>query len=80
VGRAVDAPQCKEIAPSIWRPSARYGFMERPDIPALLAEAHANSCAINLVDVTYYLCRPRRSGCSYHDIGPLLTLETRHRD
>jgi len=45
----------EEIAPSIWRASARYGFMERPDIPALLAEAHANGCAINLVDVTYYV-------------------------
>src|SRR5258707_7594489 len=26
---------------NFWRARARYGFMERPDIPALLREAHA---------------------------------------
>jgi KUP system potassium uptake protein len=44
-----------EIAPSFWRATARYGFMERPDIPALLAEACAGGCAIDLADVTYYV-------------------------
>jgi KUP system potassium uptake protein len=42
----------EEIAPQFWRGSARYGFMERPDIPALLREAHQLGCAIDLADVT----------------------------
>ena len=44
-----------EIAPNFWRARARYGFMERPDIPALLREAHARGCMISLDDVTYYV-------------------------
>jgi KUP system potassium uptake protein len=45
----------KEIAPNFWRACARYGFMERPDIPALLQEAHALGCQVHLDDVTYYV-------------------------
>jgi KUP system potassium uptake protein len=44
-----------EIAPQFWRAAARYGFMERPDIPALLRQAQANGCGIDLSDVTYYV-------------------------
>jgi KUP system potassium uptake protein len=44
-----------EIAPHFWRAAARYGFMERPDIPALLQHAHGLGCAIDLSDVTYYV-------------------------
>jgi KUP system potassium uptake protein len=44
-----------EIAPQFWRASARYGFMERPDIPALLRQAQVNGCGIDLSDVTYYV-------------------------
>jgi len=44
-----------EIAPRFWRATARYGFMERPDIPALLAQARAGGCAVDLADVTYYV-------------------------
>ncbi len=29
--------------------------MERPDIPALLREAHERGCTIDLSDVTYYV-------------------------
>src|SRR5579862_703849 len=36
----------EEIAPDFWRASARYGFMESPDIPALLREAHDRGCTI----------------------------------
>jgi hypothetical protein len=35
--------------------AASYGFMERPDIPALLRQAHEGGCAIDLSDVTYYV-------------------------
>ncbi len=45
----------KEIAPRFWRATARYGFMERPDIPALLETARASGCGIDLSDVTYYV-------------------------
>ncbi len=42
----------QEIAPRFWRAVARYGFMERPDIPALLQTAHAGGCGVDLSDVT----------------------------
>jgi KUP system potassium uptake protein len=29
--------------------------MERPDVPALLREAHKRRCAIDLADVSYYV-------------------------
>jgi KUP system potassium uptake protein len=45
----------EEIAPRFWRAAARYGFMERPDIPALLQAAHERGCGIDLSDVTYYV-------------------------
>jgi len=45
----------EEVAPNFWRATARYGFMERPDIPALLAHAHARGCKLDLSDVTYYV-------------------------
>jgi KUP system potassium uptake protein len=44
-----------EVAPQFWRVSARYGFMERPDIPALLQQAHERGCGIDLSDITYYV-------------------------
>jgi KUP system potassium uptake protein len=45
----------EEIAPDFWPASARYGFMERPDIPALLRDAHEQGCTIDLSDITYYV-------------------------
>jgi KUP system potassium uptake protein len=45
----------EEIAPRFWRAAARFGFMERPDIPALLQHAHGLGCAIDLSDITYYV-------------------------
>ena len=44
-----------EVAPNFWRATARYGFMERPDIPVLLRQAHTQGCALDLDDVTYYV-------------------------
>jgi len=44
-----------EVAPQFWRAEARYGFMERTDIPALLAACHAQGCDVDLNDVTYYV-------------------------
>jgi KUP system potassium uptake protein len=42
-------------APGFWRLAARYGFMERLDIPALLAGADGAGCRLPLDDVTYYV-------------------------
>jgi KUP system potassium uptake protein len=42
-------------APGFWRASVRYGFMERPDTPRLLAQLKERGCTIDLADVTYYV-------------------------
>jgi KUP system potassium uptake protein len=44
-----------QAGPSFWRADARYGFMETPDIPKLLADTKAMGCGIDLEDVTYYV-------------------------
>jgi KUP system potassium uptake protein len=45
----------REIAPAVWRARACFGFMERPDVPALLQRAHDGGCSIDLSDVTYFV-------------------------
>ena len=45
----------EEVAPNYWRADARFGFMERPHIPELLATSKALGCTIDLADVTYYV-------------------------
>jgi KUP system potassium uptake protein len=45
----------QQLAPQFWRISARFGFMEHADIPALLGQAHEQGCTIDLSDVTYYV-------------------------
>ena len=44
-----------EVAPNYWRVTVRYGFMERPDIPALLGRARFHGCKFEYQDVTYYV-------------------------
>jgi KUP system potassium uptake protein len=44
-----------KFAPDFWRATARYGFMERPDVPALLKKTRAFGCTLELQDVTYYV-------------------------
>jgi KUP system potassium uptake protein len=48
-----------EVAPGFWRAVARFGFMERPDIPAILHKAQARGCPIDLADVTYFVGHER---------------------
>ncbi|MEI9401781.1 KUP/HAK/KT family potassium transporter [Mesorhizobium argentiipisi] len=52
--------------PNFWRVEARYGFMEMPDVPKLLASCRAADGGIDLTDVTYYVGRtsiiPREDG------------------
>jgi len=52
---ATDRMSVAEVAPDFWRAEARFGFMERPNIPALLKESAAQGCTIDLQDVTYYV-------------------------
>jgi KUP system potassium uptake protein len=42
-------------APDFWRALVSYGFMERPDIPRLLAQLKERGCTIDLADVTYFV-------------------------
>jgi KUP system potassium uptake protein len=44
-----------KVGPNFWRAVARYGFMERPNIPALLTSARKLGCPLPLNDVTYYV-------------------------
>jgi KUP system potassium uptake protein len=45
----------KALAPNYWRAHAVFGFMEHPDIPALLSTAKSRGCGVDLSDVTYYV-------------------------
>ena len=44
-----------EVAPNFWRADARFGFMERPHIPDLLATGKSLGCTVDVGDVTYYV-------------------------
>jgi KUP system potassium uptake protein len=44
-----------EVAPNFWRAEARFGFMERPHIPDLLATGKSLGCTVDVGDVTYYV-------------------------
>jgi KUP system potassium uptake protein len=44
-----------EVQPNYWRGTAHFGFMERPDIPAVLKQASVQHCSLNLSDVVYYV-------------------------
>ncbi len=43
--------------PRFWRATVNYGFMDRPEIPPIVAEAKSRGCDITLDDVTYYVGR-----------------------
>jgi KUP system potassium uptake protein len=45
------------IAPGFWRVAVRYGFMERPNLPRLLASLQHHGCSFDMSDVTYYVGR-----------------------
>jgi KUP system potassium uptake protein len=52
---AANRLRLEEVVPNVWRAEARFGFMERPHIPELLAESKALGCTVDLADVTYYV-------------------------
>jgi KUP system potassium uptake protein len=51
-----DRVYCEMVGSAFWHIEARFGFMETPDIPALLARVHGlGRCQLDLEDVTYYV-------------------------
>jgi KUP system potassium uptake protein len=58
--------EVREIAPRIWRVHAHFGFMEQPDLPALLQRAHDRGYPVDPSNVTYFIGRetvvPREDG------------------
>ncbi len=50
-----DRVAVSQVAPNFWRVHARYGFMERPDIPGLLKTLQGRAGLEDLDDVTYYV-------------------------
>jgi KUP system potassium uptake protein len=63
---AKDRVDVREIAPRVWRAHAHFGFMEQPDLPALLQRAQARGYPVDPSDVTYFIGResvvPREDG------------------
>ena len=53
--RNVDRVAIVTAIPDFWRVEAHYGFMERPNIPELLARCKELGSTIDLSDVTYYV-------------------------
>jgi KUP system potassium uptake protein len=41
----------------VWRAHAHYGFMEQPDLPALLQRAHDRGYPVDPSNVTYFIGR-----------------------
>jgi KUP system potassium uptake protein len=49
--------EVREIAPRMWRVHVHYGFMEQPDLPALLQRAHDRGYPVDPANVTYFIGR-----------------------
>jgi KUP system potassium uptake protein len=58
--------EVREIAPRVWRAHAHFGFMEQPDLHALLERAQASGYPVDSSNVTYFVGResvvPREDG------------------
>jgi KUP system potassium uptake protein len=61
-----DRVEVREIAPRVWRAHAHSGFMEQPDLHALLERAQAKGYPVDTSNVTYFIGRetvvPRADG------------------
>ena len=53
--RSSNRIEIEPLAPNVWRGEAHYGFMEIPDVPAVLRRAKSLGCLLDLDDVTYYV-------------------------
>jgi KUP system potassium uptake protein len=47
----------RQIAPQVWRNRVHYGFMEQPDLPALLERARAEGYPVDSFRLTYFIGR-----------------------
>lgn len=45
----------RELFPNFWRATATFGFMERPDIPAVVDDMQRQGCSAEMKNVTYYV-------------------------
>jgi len=52
-----DRLEVRQIAPQVWRNHAHYGFMEQPNLPALLERARAEGYPVDASKVTYFIGR-----------------------
>jgi KUP system potassium uptake protein len=52
-----DRVEVREIVPRMWRVHVHYGFMEQPDLPALLKRANELGYPVDPSHVTYFLGR-----------------------
>jgi len=63
---AEDRVDVREIAPRVWRAHAHFGFMEQPDLHALLERAQAKGYPVDPFNPTYFVGRetvvPREDG------------------
>jgi KUP system potassium uptake protein len=47
----------RQIAPQVWRNRVHYGFMEQPDLPALLERARVEGYPVDSSRLTYFIGR-----------------------
>ena len=47
--------EVREIAPRVWRVIARFGFMEQPDLSALLERAQAKGYPVDPANATFFI-------------------------
>ena len=47
--------QIEVVAEGFWHLTAHYGFVEIPDIEAVLAQAHASGCDLDLADALFFV-------------------------
>jgi KUP system potassium uptake protein len=63
---AKDRVEVREIAPRVWRAHAHFGFMEQPDLHALLERAQVRGHPVDSSNATYFVGRetvvPREDG------------------
>ncbi len=52
-----DRLEVRQIAPQVWRVHAHYGFMEQPDLAALVQRSRASRNAVDASEVTYFIGR-----------------------
>jgi KUP system potassium uptake protein len=63
----------EELGGGLYRVTGTYGFMEHPDVPALLAEAQRSGldAAVDLTNVTYFLGRETILALSTGNMGEI---------